>query len=93
MPDSLPQSAPLHAANGDSFPVKADHSTTVSANTQKADRNCLAAPPRDVGRMLERYGTALPRYLDAHRLVQIQSSHQRWPLLRPMGAANEGSKS
>jgi len=39
--------------------------------------------------MLERYGSALPRYLDAQRLREIRSSHERWPMLRPLGAAND----
>lgn len=43
---------------------------------------CLAEPPRDVGRLLEHYGAALPQYLDAHRWREIENSRQRWPLLR-----------
>jgi hypothetical protein len=42
---------------------------------------CMAAPPRDVGRMLRRHDASLPRYLDVHRLQQIEASHRRWPLL------------
>jgi hypothetical protein len=54
----------------------------VSTNTSTAHNSCLAAPPRDVGRLLEHYGTALPRYLDVHRWRDIETSQQRWPLLR-----------
>ncbi|HXW65992.1 MAG TPA: hypothetical protein VEK74_12975 [Burkholderiaceae bacterium] len=43
--------------------------------------------------MLERYGSALPHYLDAQRLREIQVSHQRWPMLRPPRAANDSSGS
>lgn len=83
MPDSPP---PLPAANAPSIDQD-DHATVVivevSADRYSAAPACLAAPPRDVGRMLQRYGTTLPRYLDAQRLREIEASHERWPLLRP----------
>jgi len=89
MADSLPLSRSERAANRDRFKHDEQHSAVVSADSQSASATCLGAPPRDVGRMLERYGTMLPRYLDAQRLLEIQGSRQRWPLLRHTRAANE----
>ncbi len=54
---------------------------TVSANGEIPRARPLAAPPRDVTRLLDRHGTSLPRYLDAQRWRDIGHSHQRWPLL------------
>jgi len=88
--DSLPQKRPAPAANQATFIDNADESETVGTYIQNDPGHCLAGPPRDVGRMLERYGTILPCYLDAHRLREIQGSHQRWPILRASRAANEG---
>jgi hypothetical protein len=39
----------------------------------------LDVPPRDVDRLLARHGTSLPRYLDAQRWRDIETSHARWP--------------
>ena len=94
MPDDpLLRSCPTRAANRDTFFRDSDETATVSTNIERAAGACLAAPPRDVGRMLERYGTVLPCYLDAQRLRDIQSSQQRWPILRAASAANEGANS
>jgi len=91
MPDDpLPQKGPAPAANEATFLQAVDESATVVTHIQNDPGPCLAPPPRDVGRMLERYGTILPCYLDAHRLREIQGSHQRWPILRASRAANEG---
>jgi len=90
MPDSAPLKTYERAANRASFEETIGDVAIVSANTKDGGHSCLAAPPRDVGRMLEQYGSVLPRYLDAQRLREIQSSHQRWPLLRPPRAANDG---
>lgn len=89
MPDSAPPQTYERAANRDAFEETIGEIPIVSANISDSVSNCLAAPPRDVGRMLERYGSALPRYLDAQRLREIRSSHERWPMLRPLGAAND----
>lgn len=89
MPDSGPLKNRQGAANRESFEETIGEVPIVSANIQDSGHSCLAAPPRDVGRMLERYGSALPRYLDAQRLREIRSSHQRWPMLRPVCAAND----
>ncbi|HYA60253.1 MAG TPA: hypothetical protein VED85_07830 [Burkholderiaceae bacterium] len=91
MPDSAPPQTYERAANRDSFEQTIGEVPLVSANISDNGRGCLAAPPRDVGRMLERYGSALPHYLDAQRLREIQVSHQRWPMLRPLRAANDSS--
>ncbi|SPE27536.1 hypothetical protein SBBP1_420040 [Burkholderiales bacterium] len=90
MPDS-PLSPPAQRAwNRSSSWQGTKDKKKVNAYTESADGACLAAPPRDVGRMLERYGAALPRYLDVHRLRDIEASHQRWPLLRPVRPQDEG---
>jgi hypothetical protein len=93
MPDSAPLQTYERAANRDAFEETIGDIPIVSANSSNVGGSCLAAPPRDVGRMLEQYGSALPRYLDAQRLREIQSSHQRWPMLRPPRAANDSSGS
>ena len=93
MPDSPRTLSAAHTASID----RDDHDATVlvEVSTDKCDSApaCLAAPPRDVGRMLERYATMLPRYLDAHRLREIQASRRRWPVLRPTHQPGEDTGS
>jgi len=83
MPDSPPSTIAARARKRSSSEPRTADEPKVSADNYSVGGSCLAAPPRDVGRMLERYGTALPRYLDVHRQREIDASHQRWPLLRP----------
>ena len=58
----------------------------VSANIKEAAHTPgsggLTAPPRDVDRMLQRYGASLPQYLDVQQQRVVASSMQRWPLLQ-----------
>jgi hypothetical protein len=42
----------------------------------------LTAPPGDVERLLQRYGTSLPQYLDVQRQRAVARSRQRWPVLQ-----------
>lgn len=65
----------VSANNSDLAPTPADAS--------------LTPPPRDVDRMLQRYGAQLPQYLDAHRQRVVAGSKQRWPLLRSRRAPGE----
>ena len=90
MPESPLPLVPPQVRTPDSSSLDAVLIVEVSADIQESHTVCLAEPPRDVGRMLERYGSALPRYLDAQRLREIEASHRRWPLLRPRDAAGEG---
>lgn len=92
MSDSAPPQTCQRAANLDSFEENIGDIPIVSTDISDTGRICVAAPPRDVGRMLERYGSALPHYLDAQRLREIQASHQRWPMLRPLRAANDSGR-
>jgi len=89
MPE-LPPPAPASSAgtrlpSSDDLPIAAEVSASKIAGAKR-----LAAPPRDVDRLLVRYGAQLPRYLDAQRWREIDDSHQRWPLLWAKGPARPG---
>ena len=79
MPDSLPFARQPRPGNRGSFPDVISNRTQVSANSHILGAQHLDAPPRDVDRLLARYGTSLPRYLDAQRWRDIEASHARWP--------------
>ena len=82
MPDSLPL---LPLAPGRKRNAKRPQEgvgTQVSTDIETTGKCCLAPPPRDVGRLLERHGADLPQYLDVQRWQLIQESHRRWPLLQ-----------
>jgi len=63
----------------------------ASANTGDSLGVCLATPPRDVERLLDRHDARLPRYLDTHLQRSIAESRERWPLLRGLAAIKERS--
>jgi hypothetical protein len=87
LPDRHPSAGGLHPTVGNSSPEP-----TVNANTKIPRARPLAPPPRDVTRLLKRYGTSLPRYLDAQRWRDIGHSHQRWPLLWNTAALGPGGR-
>ncbi len=81
MAESLLQDYQPSDGESPSSPEFTGSEYAVSANTNIPRARLLAAPPRDVTRLLKRHGATLPRYLDAQRWRDIGHSHQRWPLL------------
>ena len=45
----------------------------------------VATPPRDVARLLDKYGTRLPRYMDARHSRDVEESRARWSILNVHG--------
>ena len=91
MPDSLPLKPATRVRKRGVSLRPSKIPTVASTDSEVSIACCHAAPPRDVARLLECYGTAMPRYLDIHQLRAIQASHQRWPIIA-MGRAPASSR-
>jgi hypothetical protein len=82
MPDSLPLTTARR-------PQSRSHATDYYENYEPVNPlnrivpgSALAAPPRDVARLLVCYGTGMQRYLDVQRLQGMAQLRERWPVLR-----------
>ena len=95
MPDSLPlssdarDSAPVAEPSRRRIPDSQNDGadSEVGTNFKAAGALRLAAPPRDVGRLLASHATDLPGYVDVQRQHAARESIHRWALLRKAGAA------